>query len=79
MALKNQIFVIVIESIMAVVAEFFSRTKPEFEVSKRVIEKHKEILAAIIKRDQTRAISLIEDHLLNVKDRYRKTMNGLAE
>ena len=76
-ASKNQLFIIVVESIMAIVADYFSRVEPEFEVSYRVIEKHENILAAVIDKDHEKAIALLEDHILKVGNLYQEIGNQL--
>lgn len=70
-ASKNHVFVIVMESIMAVVAHSLSRLRPEFEVSLRTIREHEEILGAIIKRDREKAIAFLEKHILEVGNRFQ--------
>jgi len=78
-ASKNQIFVIVVESILAIVADFFSRLEPEFEVSRRVIGKHEDLLAAIINRDREKAITLLEEHILKTGKRFQQIMDQLTQ
>ena len=78
-ASKNQIFVIVVESILAIVADFFSRLEPEFEVSRRVIGKHEDLLAAIINRDLEKAITLLEEHILKTGKRFQQIMDQLTQ
>jgi len=78
-ASKNQIFVIIVECILAIVADLFSRLEPEFEVSRRVIAKHEDLLAAIINKDREKAIALLEDHILKVGNRYQQIMDQLTK
>ena len=78
-ASKNQIFVIMVESILAIVADFFSRLEPEFEVSRRVIGKHEDLLAAIINRDREKAITLLEEHILKTGKRFQQIMDQLTQ
>ncbi len=66
-ASKNHVFVIVIQSIMAVVADFLSRLEPNLEKSKRVVKAHEDILNAIISKRGDEAITLLEKHLLQVE------------
>ena len=77
-ASKNQIFVLIVESVMAVVADFFSRLEPEFEVSKRVIESHENILNAIISKKRDEAITLLEKDLREVGKRFQDIMDRLT-
>ena len=74
-ASKNQVFVIIVESIMAIIADFFSRVVPSFEVSKKVTIKHEEILDAIIRKDHDRATALLEEDILEVGQRFEKTID----
>jgi GntR family transcriptional regulator, transcriptional repressor for pyruvate dehydrogenase complex len=62
-ASKNHLFVIVMESIVAVVADFRSRIGLDIEVSKRAANEHEEILQAIKQRDREVAAELMEKHL----------------
>ncbi len=65
-ASKNGLFVIVMESLIAVVADFRSRIGLDLEVSGRAIEEHEEIIRAIKKRDRKHASALLEKHLTYV-------------
>lgn len=65
---KNQVFIIVVNSIMAVVADFLSRLKPNLENSSLVVESHQEIVDAIALRKGEHALALLEKHLLGVKE-----------
>jgi len=76
-ASKNQIFVIMVESMMAIVADFLSRVVPEMEASKRVTATHEDILNAIASRDHENAIALLETHILEVGNRFKQTMKKL--
>jgi DNA-binding FadR family transcriptional regulator len=62
-ASKNHLFVIVMESIIAVVADFRSRIGLDIEVSKRATDEHEEIVQAIKERDREKAAGLMEKHL----------------
>lgn len=74
-ASKNRLFVIIIESVMAVVADFLSRLKPDLKKSSQVVESHEKLLDAIKSRRKTEAIILLERHLVEVKNRIE---TGLA-
>lgn len=65
-ASKNGLFVIVMESLIAVVADFRSRIGLDLEVSGRAIVEHEEIIQAIKMRDRERASALLEKHLTYV-------------
>jgi GntR family transcriptional repressor for pyruvate dehydrogenase complex len=62
-ASKNHLFVIVMESIIAVVADFRSRIGLDIKVSRRATDEHEEIVQAIKERDRERAAGLMEKHL----------------
>jgi len=66
-ASKNQVLVLVVESIMAVVADFISRLEPDLEKSKQVVKSHEDILNAIIRGESDEAVTLLEKHLLEVE------------
>lgn len=66
-ASKNQIFSIVIDAIMAVVADFLSRGAPDIEASKQQIDEHEALLNALIEKNYDKAISLLDRHLINVR------------
>ena len=74
-ASKNQVFEIIIESIMAIVSDFFCRVTPKMEDSKRVIEKHENILERILWKDSDNAIAYLEEHILEVGSRFQATIN----
>jgi GntR family transcriptional regulator, transcriptional repressor for pyruvate dehydrogenase complex len=75
-ASKNQVFVIVVEAIMAVVANFLSnRGEPTIEESSGVTKSHEVILEAIKKKKIKEAISLLETHL-SVVEKFFPGDNG---
>lgn len=78
-ASKNYLFVIVMEAIMAIVADFLSRLEPDLKVSKEVVEAHERILNAIIKGKGEESIALLEKHLLEVKGRLQVSYDKLAQ
>ncbi|HVN23879.1 MAG TPA: FCD domain-containing protein [Syntrophorhabdales bacterium] len=67
-ASKNGLFVIVMESLIAVVADFRSRIGLDLEVSGRAIKEHEEIVKAIKMREHKRASALMEKHLTYVSE-----------
>jgi DNA-binding FadR family transcriptional regulator len=67
-ASKNQIFIIVVESMMAIIGDFLSRLKPKFEHSRKVISEHEGILNEIIKKNTRKATRLLEEHIVNVRE-----------
>ena len=78
-ASKNLVFVIVVESIMTVVADFLSRLQPDLEKSWQVVEAHEEILEALIRRRKEESIALLEKHLLEVKSRLQEIYDKLIQ
>lgn len=66
-ASKNFVFVLVQGAIMAIVADFLSRLEPDLEKSKQVVNSHEDILNAIVERKGDKAITLLENHLLEVE------------
>lgn len=68
-ASKNQVFAVMVEPIMTVVADFLSRSEQNLEHSNRVIVAHESILNAIKERKGPEAFSLLEAHLLEVRNR----------
>jgi len=67
-ASKNYIYIIVIESIMAVVADFRSEMKNvDFKRSRKITQYHEDILESIMERNLERSISLFEKLLGEVQ------------
>jgi DNA-binding FadR family transcriptional regulator len=62
-ASKNPVFEIVVDSIMAVAAEYLSRIELGIEQSKRSVDDHEALLSAIIEKNTAKAIKILEDHL----------------
>jgi DNA-binding FadR family transcriptional regulator len=75
----NYVFVLVVESIMAVVADFLSRLEPDLEKSKQVVKSHEDILNAIIGRKSDEAIILLENHLLEIESWLQASDSELAQ
>jgi len=67
-ASKNPIFVIVIESIIAVIHGFHSRQPPDPDTCEEAVKYHEDILNAIIEKDRSKALKLLENHFVEVKD-----------
>jgi len=70
-ASKNPVFVITVESIMALHANFISRLGFDYEVSKNVVTFHEDILKALEEKRRDEAIHLFEEHMLEVKNRLQ--------
>ncbi len=74
-ATKNEVFVIVMESIMAVHLDLLSRTGADLETSREVVRGHGRLVAAIEAGDRDLAYSLLNDHVVEVKER----LNAISE
>jgi len=70
-ASKNHVFVLIVETIMAAVADFLSRIGPDVETSGNVVEYHEQILKAIVEKKREKALNLLEKHLLEVRRRLQ--------
>jgi len=70
-ASRNPVFEIMLEPIMAVVADFLSRFKPNLEHSNKVIGAHEAILEAIRGKRIEEATQLLETHLLEIRNRLQ--------
>ena len=77
-ASKNNVFVLIVESMMAVVADFLSRLEPDLERSKQVVKNHEDILNAIIRRKGDEAVISLENHLREVESWFRLSEDKLA-
>lgn len=75
-ASKNPVFEIVVDSIMAVAADYLSRFELGLEQSKRSVDDHEALLAAIIEKDTNKAIKILEDHLRLLGSLYQ-TVNEM--
>jgi DNA-binding FadR family transcriptional regulator len=70
-ATKNDVFVIVMESIMAVHLDLLSRTGADLETSREVVRGHSQLVEAIEAGDRERAYGLLEGHVVEVKERLK--------
>lgn len=78
-ASRNNVFVIVVEAIMAVVAGFVTRIPQTLLASERVLKEHEEILQAVIMGDKSLAASRMESHIRNINNRFNDTFRQVAE
>lgn len=67
---KNHIFTIVLNSIMAVYADFLSRLQPELKAAKQVMGHHEDMLKAIVEKNEKEAIACLERHMNFLKKRF---------
>lgn len=83
-ASKNHLFVIVIGSILAVLRDLLTRLNINSKTSdgtrdyqesilnsKEAVKAHRQIVDAIVKKDRDKAISLLESHLVELKERLQ--------
>jgi GntR family transcriptional repressor for pyruvate dehydrogenase complex len=73
-ASKNHIFELLIESIMAVYAEFLSRLEPDPERARKIITIHENLLKAIERKEENQAIVFFEQHLAHVQERLQSIL-----
>lgn len=67
-ASKNHVFVIAVDSIMALLRDHL-RLGPDIETSADVVAYHETILNAIINKNRSEALRTLENHLFEVKSR----------
>jgi DNA-binding FadR family transcriptional regulator len=70
-ASKNHVFVIVMESIMALHADLLSQVGSGLDTSARVVSDHERILEAIEQKDTAAAFAVCKEHVLEVDGRLR--------
>jgi len=75
-ASKNHVFVITLEAIMALVGDFLSHIGPNVETSGNVVRYHAAILEAIEEKDRELALQLLEQHILEVRDRLNRLVTS---
>lgn len=68
-ASHNHVFVLCIEVLMTVHADFLKKVPVDFQTSKNVVEYHDKILKSIIADDWEKANKLMTEHLIEVKER----------
>jgi len=67
-ASHNGIFVILVESMMTIMADFLSRAPQTLAVSQKNVNDHKDILNALMERNEARALLLADNHLRLVEE-----------
>lgn len=70
-ASKNYLFVIVMESIMAVHSEILSRSGSDLETSANVVSYHEDILKKVVEKNRNMALQLLEKHIKEVGRRLK--------
>jgi GntR family transcriptional repressor for pyruvate dehydrogenase complex len=75
-ASKNYLFVIVMESIMAVHSEILSRSGSDLETSANVVAYHEDILKTVVEKNRTMALQLLEKHIKEVGRRLKSDVQS---
>ncbi len=70
-ASRNHMFFIIVDTMMAVISDFFTRIPPDFEISRRVIGVHQAILDAIKEKNVEKTVGLLEKHIPEIGHRFR--------
>jgi GntR family transcriptional regulator, transcriptional repressor for pyruvate dehydrogenase complex len=70
-ASRNQVFVVVMEAIAAVVAHLRTLLGMDMELSSRAVSEHEELLEAIIRKEKDKAMQILERHLLHVDRKHK--------
>jgi DNA-binding FadR family transcriptional regulator len=65
-ASKNKVFVILERAINAIHRDLRDQSEVSFRTTKNAVRAHEDILDAMIKKDRTRALQLLEKHLMAV-------------
>jgi DNA-binding FadR family transcriptional regulator len=73
-ATRNEMFLILMESVMKLVSQFLRKLKPSTEQSKRVLEEHCSLLELIKKKDRRRSVEQMERHLIRIEKRLSLLM-----
>ena len=70
-ASKNYLFVIVMESIMAVHSDLLSGTGSNLKTSENVVSYHEDILKAVVEKKRNKALQLLKKHVKEVERRLQ--------
>jgi DNA-binding FadR family transcriptional regulator len=70
-ATKNHVFVIIMESIMAVLAVFLSKYQLDLSVQKYIVEEHQNMLDALKNNEPVKAYKYLQDYLHIIQDSYK--------
>jgi len=74
-ASKNPVFIVIMEAIAAVLSHIRSVLGMDLELSSQACHEHEEILAAIEKREESKALELIELHMSHVEKMHKSFVN----
>lgn len=75
---KNNVFVVAVESIMAVVAGFLNRIPQSLLASERTLKEHEKILEALILKDENLAEERMWSHIQNINNRFNNSFKQVA-
>jgi DNA-binding FadR family transcriptional regulator len=70
-ASKNYVFVVMMETIMTVMADFLSRRQSNLRLTRRVVIEHEELVKAIASKDESKAFAVLEKHLVDIEKRMQ--------
>jgi len=71
-ATGNHVFVIVLESLLAIQGDFLIRLPPQVQTTKAVALYHERILDALENKDRAKTFQLLEEHLLEIENRLKQ-------
>ena len=72
----NNVFIVVMESIMTVVGHFRSLLEIDLELSRKAVEEHELIVKALVKHDVDQALHVLERHLMDVGEGFKTVVNS---
>jgi GntR family transcriptional regulator, transcriptional repressor for pyruvate dehydrogenase complex len=73
-ATRNEMFHILMESVMKVVSQFLIKLNPTRSESKKVLEDHRLLLKLIKKRNRRHCVARMEKHLIEIEKRLSPLM-----
>jgi GntR family transcriptional repressor for pyruvate dehydrogenase complex len=76
-ASKNGVLIIVVESIMAIVSDFLSHIPQTVAISEKVLNNHRDILQALMERDEERAVELLCKDLRDTDIRFKSSFKQM--
>lgn len=75
-ASKNHVFVMMVESLLAILGNLLTRLDPDLDVSNDSVRYHERIFDALVLGDLATADKLLEEHLLQIKDKLSPFADG---
>ena len=76
-ATGNHVFVIVLESLLAIQGDFLARLPPEVKTTKEVTSYHEQIVDALENKDKEKVQQLLEEHLMKITVQLQKAAEGI--